>query len=261
MKKIIINESVFSSDPPKLFHRDYEIEQVYNRLKSFIESKGSVFTRFAIVGNPGVGKTTLIRWVYNLVLREHRDVSIVHVYGHFNRTLSSVIRTISNELGLAIPSRGLSRDEMLSMLSSRIRERDLNLILVLDDAFNLAQGRDPPLTYLIRFAANSDELGGYRIALVVISYDDTFLHALDRSTRGIFGSDIIRLSPYTAEQMFDIVWDRAERGLAPGTYSEEIIEMISDVAGYKEGDPESGDASLGINILLNASRCLPLSTS
>ena len=253
--RIIANESVFNSDPPKLFHREHEIEEVFNRLNTFAKSDNDVFVRFAVVGSPGVGKTTLVRWVYRQVLGRYQDrIRVVHVYGHLNRTLSSVIRSISSELSLAIPSRGLSRDEMMNILASRLRERDEKVVLVVDDAFNLAGGRDPPLTYLIRLAANVDDLGGYRIALIVISYDDSFLHTLDRSTRGIFGNDIIRLNPYTPEQMFDIVWDRAERGLFPGTYSEEVVEMVADVAGYREGDPESGDARLGINLLYNAAR-------
>lgn len=248
---IIINETVFSPSyvPPKLPHREQQLQQLDEMLSNWLRNPGNYYPRVTLLGRPGTGKTVTIRKLWEL--RQNEAVArFVYINGFLYRNFTTIIGEIAKSLNIPFPRRGLSRDEFLALLIEHLRERDLYLLLVLDDAFNFTPDI---LSTFIRLGQETDKLGAFRIALAVVGHSDTILNSLDPSTRGIMGKSIIRFTPYTKDQIFDILYERAQLGLAEGSYSEEIIQMIADITGAQSHlDTSRGDARLAIDILYRA---------
>jgi cell division control protein 6 len=248
---IVVNESVFSPNyvPERLPHREQQLKSIDMLLSSWLQEPGHHYPRATLLGRPGTGKTVTIRKLWE-IYKERSKARFVYINGFIYRNFTTIIGEIARSLEIPFPRRGLSRDEFLALLIEHLRERDLYMFLVLDDAFNLAPDI---LSTFIRLGQEVDKLGAFRIALVVVGHNDTVLNNLDPSTRGIMGKYVIRFPPYTKEQIFSILLDRAKAGLAEGSYSEDILQMIADITGAQSPlDTNRGDARLAIDILYRA---------
>lgn len=245
---IVIDDSVFSPSyvPIRLPHREQQLQQLDMLLGNWLRNPGHHYPRATLLGRPGTGKTVTLRKLWE-IYKDKTTARFVYVNGFIYRNFTAIIGEIARSLNIPFPRRGLSRDEFLALLVEHLRERDLYMFLVLDDAFNLAPDI---LSTFIRLGQEADKLGAFRIALVIVGHNDTVLNNLDPSTRGIMGKYVIRFSPYTKEQIFDILLDRARAGLAEGSYSEDILQMIADITGAQSPlDANRGDARLAIDIL------------
>jgi cell division control protein 6 len=248
---IVVDESVFSPNyvPERLPHREQQLQSIDMLLSSWLQAPGHHYPRATLLGRPGTGKTVTIRKLWG-IYKERSKARFVYINGFIYRNFTTIIGEIARSLEIPFPRRGLSKDEFLALLIEHLRERDLYMFLVLDDAFNLAPDI---LSTFIRLGQEVDKLGAFRIALVVVGHNDTVLNNLDPSTRGIMGKYVIRFPPYTKEQIFSILLDRARAGLAEGSYSEDILQMIADITGAQSPlDTNRGDARLAIDILYRA---------
>ncbi|ABP49622.1 MULTISPECIES: ORC1-type DNA replication protein [Pyrobaculum] len=245
---IVVDEAVFSPSyvPDKLPHRDEQLRQLHLLLSGWLQSPGQHYPRVTLVGRPGTGKTVTIRKLWEMY-KERSKAKFIYINGFIFRNFTAIINEIARSLSIPFPRRGLSRDEFLALLIEHLRERDLYAFMVFDDAFNVSPDI---LSTFIRLGQEVDKLGAFRVALAVVGHSDTLLNNLDPSTRGIMGKYVIRFNPYTKDQIFDILLDRARMGLAEGSYSEEILQMISDITGAQSPlDAHKGDARLAIDIL------------
>jgi len=248
---IIIDEAVFSPSyvPPRLPHREQQLHQLDLMISNWLRNPGHHYPRITLLGRPGTGKTVTLRKLWEIRQNESK-AHFVYINGFLYRNFTAIIGEIARSLNIPFPRRGLSRDEFLALLVEHLRERDLYIFLVLDDAFNFTPD---VLSTFIRLGQESDKLGAFRIALVIVAHNDTILNNLDPSTRGIMGKSIVRFTPYTKDQIFDILLDRAKAGLADGSYSEDILQMIADITGAQSPlDTNKGDARLAIDILYRA---------
>ncbi|MEZ0319920.1 MAG: ORC1-type DNA replication protein [Pyrobaculum sp.] len=249
--RIIINEGVFSPSyvPARLPHREDQLRQLDMFLGEWLKNPGSHYPRVTLLGRPGTGKTVTIRHLWEL--RKNEAVArFVYVNGFIYRNFTAIVGEIARSLSIPFPRRGLSRDEFIALLVEHLRERDLYIFLVLDDAFNFSPDI---LSTFIRLGQESDKLGSFRIALVVVGHNENVLNSLDPSTRGIMGKSVIRFPPYSKDQIFEILLDRARAGLADGSYSEDILELIADFTGAQSLlDAARGDARIAIDILYRA---------
>ena len=248
MHMVIIDEAVFSPSyvPERLPHREEQIQQLDALFGGWLRNPGRHYPRVVLLGRPGTGKTATLRRFWSTIKNE-TNVKFVHINCFIYRNFSTIIGEIAKSLNIPFPRRGLSKDEFLSLLIEHLRERDLYIFLALDDAFNLSAD---VLSTFIRLGQESDRLGAFRIALAVVGHSDSIINNLDPSTRGIMGKFVIRFPPYTRDQIFDIILERAQMGLAPGAYSDEVLQMIADLTGAQSPlDSSKGDARLAIDIL------------
>jgi len=245
---IVIDEAVFSPSyvPERLPHREEQIQQLGALFGGWLRNPGRHYPRVVLLGRPGTGKTATLRRFWSTI-KNDTNVKFVHINCFIYRNFSTIVGEIAKSLNIPFPRRGLSKDEFLSLLIEHLRERDLYIFLALDDAFNLSAD---VLSTFIRLGQESDRLGAFRIALAVVGHSDSVINNLDPSTRGILGKFVIRFPPYTRDQIFDIILERAQMGLAPGAYSDEVLQMIADLTGAQSPlDSSKGDARLAIDIL------------
>jgi len=256
---IIKNEAALSPDykPSRIPHRDRQLSIIDAYLRPYVRRPGETYPRLILVGRSGTGKTVTINKYADTI--DNPKVKYVRVDCFMNRTLASALRDMANQLGMVIPRRGLSTDEIVEIIASRMRENDIYMVLVLDDVFNLVSKDGPQaLATIIRLGNDTSRLGAYRFALVLVLHELGVLDQLDASTRGILGRAVIEFPPYTKEQMYDILSSRAEEALEEGSYNEDILNMIADVTGVERGEvappPGRGDARTALDMLWRAAK-------
>ncbi|MHA1713954.1 MAG: Cdc6/Cdc18 family protein, partial [Candidatus Ranarchaeia archaeon] len=88
-----------------------------------------------------------------------------------------------------------------------------------------------------------------RLSMIGITRDAAFRQGLDRSTLSTLQHNIIHLPPYTAENLFDIVSQRANEALYQGCITDDAIALIADIA-----VAEHGDARYAIELLWRAGK-------
>ncbi len=270
MSKIFKNESALRPEyiPDRLPFREEHLRKLTLYFSEFMRNPGSVCPKVVLYGRPGTGKTVTARKFGQHVAKLSEEVSglrYVHVNCFINRTLFSALKDMSQQLKLPTPKRGLSVIEMMELLLEMVQEKDLYVIAVLDDVFHLVNHGGPDaIGNLIKLNEACINRGyKYRFGFVLISQDLSFIDQLDSSVRSILGSTFIEFSPYTKSQIFEILLDRARIAFYEHSYAEDILHMISDVAGADGGRREGsrGDARYAIDILWRAAKIAELKGS
>jgi len=259
--RIFKNESVLTPEyiPQRLPFRENHLKQLTAYFQGFLEEPGSMYPKVTLAGRPGSGKTVTARKFGEYIKSiKSRRLRYVHVNCFINRTLNSVLKDIGTQLGLAIPRRGFSNEELLKLVLDMVKDKDIYAIVVLDDVFHLINHSGPDaLGSLIRLGEEYTSRGDrYRFGLLLISQNLLFKDQLDRSARSSLGSTVIVFEPYTKDQIFEILLDRAREAFVDSAYDEEILEMIADVSGTDEESKEEhrGDARYAIDILWRSAK-------
>jgi len=220
---IIANEEALKENIlVKPLHRDREIkEMVYWIRQSFHQP-----VVLLVYGAPGAGKTTTARWVLEK-LKEEVEVPLAYINALVVSKPTQMARIISLQAEKPLSFRGISKQEMLERL-----KRLMPFSVIIDEADALSpRGRE-----FVRALVKSEEIFGRNVSIVLI----TNRPSLD------VGQLTARLTftPYTLQQLKEILMERARMALLPESYSEEAIAKIAAFA-YKHGS----NARLAIQLL------------
>jgi len=206
--------------PRRLLHRDQEVSQLSREFHPIVD--GEAGSDALISGPSGVGKTVLSRHTLDR-LETSADVEYTHL-----RCLGMTDVDILAALLEAAPEgpddvgrdRFTSADDLRHQLDDILEEP---FVAILDEADSL------PHTQAI------DHLARVRnLSLVVICHEpNDWLARVDRDHRNRFGGEHhLRLERYGVEELLDILWIRAERGLRRGVIERDQLRYIADqVAG------------------------------
>ncbi len=249
--RIIKNQERLSFDyiPEKLPNRDEQIRQLFGLYRGVVNS--NVSQNVLLFGAVGTGKTvTAKRFCIDFeAWAKDRDKPIDSVFVNCKKRKnnSSAMWKITNHFDKNFPDRGFSVEEMMKVVKKKIKDRNLHLIVVLDEVDSLIKNAGSELIYLLsRF--NEEELKPEgNVSLILVSQKNVF-ELLDKSARSSFKrSNRIRFPRYTSEELFPILKDRVDMAIHPGAIDDKKTQLISEIAG-KEG-AGNGDARLGIEIL------------
>jgi len=235
---IILNPHVFDVDyvPDVLPFREGQLDEIAREVAYFV--KRGLRTNLFLYGPPGTGKTASMRKILSEAQAVFPSVRTAYVNVWKYRTRAGILGEIARQLGIAVPLRGVSADHIMEFLED-FAERNKCLV-VLDEADRLA-GQYDVLYDLSRL--------GRKALLVTIANSREFLSTLDpRITSTLFQSSI-EFPPYNVPQLTEILRQRAELGLKPGSYDEKILRACAAV-GFSRG----GDARVAIVCLANAAK-------
>lgn len=239
--------------PDRLPHREGELRELVTYFKHLITSPGSISQRVLIMGGVGTGKTALSKLFGKTFTRLARDrgynVSYVHVNCHRNRTLFNVVYDIARQTNIPVPPRGLSAKEMFDTILSYLEELDTYVIVALDEFHYFASISKSDSVYFLARTYDIYE-GAKHINFIFIASDTSKLAFLDPSVEGYLLRHIVKLEPYTSDQLYDILSYRAQLSLYEGKYDEEVLKFISSYEGVDKGG--SGNARHALEILLLA---------
>jgi cell division control protein 6 len=230
--------------PEHFSHRESQM----NGLKFCIRPalQGSRSVNALCLGPPGTGKTTAVFKLFEEIEAHSNTVIPVYVNCQMDSTRYAVFFQLYKKIfGHAPPSSGVSFKRIFEKVARESTERNLVLVVALDDINYLFHEKeiDHVLYSLLRA---HETCPGARMGVVAILSEPTLRYVLDPRVASVFQPEEIPFPLYTREEMKDILSRRAQLGFYPGVISEEVLELIVDFT------EKSGDLRVGIDLLKRA---------
>jgi len=255
MSKIFLDEEKLSLEyvPPKLPFREKELEMLNVFFSSFIKEEKCISPKVLITGSSGTGKTSLCKLFGMNAEKEAKKhgikISFVYLNCKNHRTLFSILKEIIEQLKIHSPTRGLSNEDLLDAIVNYIYDRNIRLILALDEIdYIIEEENSKAIYFLTRIGEEKSRDTIVKISLICIFRNPEVLRKLDESSRSSLQSNFIHLEEYNKEQLYGILKYRASEAFYENSISEEIIEFIAEISS------ERGNAKYAIEILWRAGK-------
>ena len=217
---IFINREVMRTSymPEILPHREKEINDLATVLVPAL--KGETPSNVFIYGKTGTGKTAVAKFVgKELIFKGNeigKPVNFIYINCEVVDTQYRVLQNIANhfidEWNDHIPFTGWPTDEVYAKVKSMMDKEKCVTVIVLDEIDKLKG--DEALYSLSRI--NSD-LENARVSVIGISNDLKFTEFLDPRVKSSLGEENMVFYPYDADQLQDILRNRVNIAIKPGT--------------------------------------------
>lgn len=235
--------------PEKIPHREGELAQLRRMYSSLLSPVPTPATSI-LLGPVGTGKTMLARKLCGGLEEDGRRngfiVKAITVNCRIDKGPSSVLNRMVESLGLTFPKRGYEVQETLRFLMDELLQMKARLLLVLDEVDSLVSASGAAFLYTL--ARINETVSSPVLSLLMISKDLRFFWEVDASTRSSLQKAVVKLSPYTADQLLAIVLSRSEEALNPGVLGEDTARLIAGTAA------DSGDARYAIELLYRSAK-------
>jgi len=233
--------------PKKLLHREEEQKMLIQYFKPVIESPGEYSQRVSIIGAIGTGKTAMALKFGEMVkvysTQKNLNLEYVHVNCRRARSAFLTLLEIVRKFNPHIPVRGFSPEEILNMLTEILNRKKIYLIVTLDEIDFVIRKDGPNLLYDLTRLTDDEIDMKERVSIITIVRDIAFRTMLDESTLSTLRQNTISLTPYTEDQLRDILTDRVKEAFFEDSVSQEAVELIADIAS------KNGDARYAIELL------------
>lgn len=225
--------------PEKPVKRESELRRIANALRPLTENRTP--ENLLIHGPAGIGKTTCVKQAFNQLDETH--VNTVHINCWQYNTRPSLLTELLVQLGYPAPRKGKPVDELLSRLQEFI-DKSQGVAVALDE-FDQLKDQTEVIYDLQQASADADN----KLGLIMVSNQHPTNIRLDPRSKSRLTCGTLAFRPYTADQLTDILKQRAERAFHPDTVADDVIEHIADSVAE-----ESGDCRQALNMLLRAGR-------
>jgi cell division control protein 6 len=226
-----------SYTPEILPHREREINDLASVLVPAL--RGETPSNVFIYGKTGTGKTAVAKFVGKELLKKGKEtkknVNFIYINCEVVDTQYRILQNIANhfidEWNEHIPFTGWPTDEVYSKVKSMMDKDKCVTVIVLDEIDKLKG--DEALYSLSRI--NSD-LENARVSVIGISNDLKFTEFLDPRVKSSLGEENMIFYPYDADQLQDILRDRAETALKPDIIERDVIPLCAALSAQEHGD-------------------------
>src|SRR6266581_2184003 len=251
---IFKNEEPLSLEwlPSRLPHRETQLRFLAELFRSVIDKPGTTSPKVLITGDNGTGKTVLATRFGTDITRTAKTLKLNLRYipincREYRGSLFMILKRVLQTFTPGFPQRGFSGEELLQILLDQLEEKNLHIILALDEADMLIKAEGSSLYNLTRI---QEERPGrpIRLSLILVVRELRLLETLDRSTLSTLQRNIIRLERYTSPQIETILRERVELSFREGTIPETVVNFVADQAA------PSGDARYAIELLWRAGK-------
>ncbi|MBN2487980.1 MAG: ORC1-type DNA replication protein [Methanosarcinaceae archaeon] len=242
-QKLLENESLFknkevlrpSYTPDFLLHRDEQINNLATILVSAL--RGDTPSNILIYGKTGTGKTAVTRHIGIELEKksEEMDVSCIVLYMNCEviDTQYRLLANLARQFGEEIPMTGWPTDQVFARFKKTIEEKKQVVIIILDEIDKLVKKGDDVLYNLSRI--NTD-LKNSKVSMIGVSNDLKFTEFLDPRVKSSLGEEEVIFPPYDAEQISDILRQRAEKAYKDGVLDDMVIPLCAAFAAQEHGD-------------------------
>ncbi|MBA3046500.1 MAG: ORC1-type DNA replication protein [Candidatus Thermoplasmatota archaeon] len=251
-KEYLEGKSIFKRDrnvlrpsyiPDKLLHRDEQIKHIASILVSAL--RGDQPSNILVFGKTGTGKTATAKYMGKEIIKAAgdlseplKDVRYIYINCEIVDTQYGVLQNIGNhfieEFDERIPPTGWSTERVYNLLWEKMDKVPRVVVVVLDeiDRFVYKSG-DDTLYHLTKI---NDDLKNAKLSLIGISNDLKFTEMLDPRVRSRLSDEKIVFPPYDADQLKDILRQRAEMAFEVGVIEEGVIGLCAAVEAHEHGD-------------------------
>lgn len=246
-KPYLQTKSVFRRDrdilrpsyiPDKLPHREKQIDQLASILATAL--RGERPSNVLIFGKTGTGKTAVIKYLGNEISKadEWERVNYVYMNCEIVDTPYAVLQNVGNrfvqDFDERIPFTGWSTERVYNILREKIDEEKRVVVIVLDEIDKLVyKSGDDVLYHLSKI---NDDLERAKISLIGISNDLKFTEFLDPRVNSRLSDEKLVFPPYNANELTDILQQRAELAFDNGVIEEGVISLCAALAAQEHGD-------------------------
>ena len=229
---------LYDQKPPGSFlHRIDERNELVVELMPILLN--SSFSYIFAYGTPGTGKTGLIMEVMEelqgTAKKEGVGLSVVYINCSENRTETTILLDILGKINpeKEYPAMGWNKTQATKEFISVVKEMKQHVIIVLDEVdYALKESGDDILMKLSRI----NERAGKTVSSVIISNDVKVADYIKPRTMSRFGRVKVIFPPYNADELYDILKDRAGHAFKAGVVSDVILKKIGEIEGSRGGD-------------------------
>ncbi|MFP4169493.1 MAG: ORC1-type DNA replication protein [Methanomassiliicoccales archaeon] len=225
--------------PDALPHRNQEINQLASILVTAL--KGERPSNVLIFGKTGTGKTASVKFLGQEIRKADSDlnkVTFIYMNCEVVDTQYGVLQNIGNRFidnfNERIPFTGWSTERVYNILRNRIDNDSKVTIIVLDEIDKLVYKSGDDILY--HLSKINDDLEKAKVSIIGISNDLKFTEFLDPRVKSRLGEEKMVFPPYNAEQLKDILEQRATLAFNEGTLDQGVIPLCAALAAQEHGD-------------------------
>ncbi|MDT7891445.1 MAG: ORC1-type DNA replication protein [Thermoproteota archaeon] len=224
--------------PDELPHRDKEIYKLAEILFHPL-LKGDRPSNVFIYGYPGTGKTATTKHVFKAIKEKLAPRLQVPVYCliincKIDDTNYRILKEINDFFSIPTPHTGLSLAELYTRIVKELKRRTGFFILALDEIDNFVKKSGDEILYKLT-RINSEGITT-KVSLVGITNDLHFKEYLDPRVKSSLSEEELVFTPYTADQLRDILYARAKIALYEDSYTDGAINLCASIAAKEHGD-------------------------
>ena len=221
--------------PDNLPHRDKQIQSLVSILVPAV--RGDTPSNILIYGKTGTGKTAVVKFV-GQELEETSEFHgmpcyVLYVNCEIVDTQYRLLATLAKLVGKEVPMTGWPTDQVFEEFKKTVDKEKRVVIIIMDEIDKLVRKGDDVLYNLSRI--NTD-LKNARISLIGISNDLKFTEFLDPRVKSSLGEEEIIFPPYDANQIHDILEQRAGMAFKSNMLDETVIRLCAAFAAQEHGD-------------------------
>jgi len=219
--------------PRELPHRQDQINGLASVLVPAL--RGETPSNVLIYGKTGTGKTAVAKYV-GKELEEAgigAKCSVIYINCEVVDTQYRILAHLARHFDKDIPMTGWPTDQVYAEFRNALDEEKRVVVIMLDEVDKLVKKGDDVLYNLSR--VNSDLIQS-RVSIIGISNDLKFTEFLDPRVKSSLGEDEIIFPPYNAEQIREILIQRASLAFKSGVLGDEVIPLCSAFAAQEHGD-------------------------
>lgn len=221
--------------PDYLPHRTNEVKSLAAILVSAL--RGETPSNVLMYGKTGTGKTAVAKHVGKELERtgELHGIScfVIYINCEVVDTQYRLLAFLARHFDKEIPMTGWPTDHVYAEFKEAIDAERRIAVIILDEVDKLVNKGDEVLYNLTRI--NSD-LKRAKVSLIGITNDLKFTEFLDPRVRSSLGEEEIIFPPYNANQLRDILYQRAEMAIKPGALDDTVIPLCAAYAAQEHGD-------------------------
>ncbi|HEV2119229.1 MAG TPA: AAA family ATPase, partial [Candidatus Bathyarchaeia archaeon] len=159
--------------PPRLPHRENQLRFLAELFRSVIDKPGTTSPKVLITGDIGTGKTVLTQRFGTDIQRTAKTLKLNLQYIHVNcreyrGSLFMILKRVLQTFTPQFPQRGFSSEELLHILLDQLEDKNLHIILTLDEADSLIKAEGS--TSLYNLTRIQEERPGrpVRLSLIIV---------------------------------------------------------------------------------------------
>jgi cell division control protein 6 len=200
-----------------------------------------------LYGKTGTGKTAASKFAREQLIEAASNVNIFVKIEYIRctdfTTEYQVLAELCNRLGRDVPSRGWTKGEVVKAFRGLFRTnafgKKLHLIVILDEIDILLDKDGDGILYTLTRTDN--------VAVLSISNYLDFKNLITPRVTSTLNDKEIVFPPYGADQLSDILTDRARLSFNENVLDDDVIPLCSAMAAKEEGD-----ARYALDLLKNA---------
>lgn len=241
-KGVLRSESYLTSNylPEEPVGRDNEVQRLVDALQPLTRRRQP--ENLLVYGPAGVGKTTVVRHVFDRLEEETRTKAVYINCWQYN-TRPSLLTELLIQLGYPAPRKGKPVDELLSKLREWL-DKNRGFAIALDEFDQLEEKTE--IVYDLQLLNEQSE---HNVGVVMVSNQPPTALQLDPRSRSRLNCQTLQFNPYSARQLVDILEQRVEQAFRPGTVPDAVVEEIAERVAES-----SGDCRKALELLLKAGR-------